>query len=55
MYGTEEKHTPSLRGEVEGAHTTGPAVASRYNGVQFSELYISIPVVGTYVLGDLLL
>ena len=29
-YCIEEKRTPSLRGEVLGADTTGPAVASRY-------------------------
>ena len=27
----EDKRTPNLRGEVLGADTTGPAVASRYN------------------------
>ena len=29
----EDKRTPSLRGEVLGADTTGPAVASRYNSI----------------------
>ena len=30
----EDKRTPGLQGEVLGADTTGPAVASRYNSFE---------------------
>ena len=33
-YCIEDKRTPGLRGEVLGADTTGPAVASRYNSIE---------------------
>ena len=36
-YCTEEKLTPSVRGEVLGADATGPAVASRYNSIKLGK------------------
>ena len=32
-----KKRTPSLRGEVLGADTTGPAVASRHNSIELGK------------------
>ena len=36
-YCIEEKRTPSLRGEVLGADTTGPAVVSRYDFIELGK------------------
>ena len=33
----EDKRTPGLQGEVLGADTTGPAVASRYNSIELGK------------------
>ena len=33
----EDKRTPSLRGDVLGADTTGPAVASRYHLIELGK------------------
>ena len=33
----EDKRTPGLQGEVLGADTTGPAVASRHNSIELGK------------------